>query len=233
MGIENAGANLILHKSIPSMAGLGGGSADAAAALALAHLAWSEETSIAGIASIARGLGSDINFFLEANSNGYWAARCRGRGEKIEPIPISQSNASFLLLHPPEGCGTAAVFSKVVSNLTDPRGPEDVLLGLKTDSVQLVGRGLHNDLEAPAEQVTEWILRARRWIDRYDHHGQAMSGSGSACFCLCRSHEQAESIKTEMQRVGSVRAYAVQLWQQPSLEQQLLSIRGGRVSSPS
>jgi 4-diphosphocytidyl-2-C-methyl-D-erythritol kinase len=233
MGIQNAGADLVLHKSIPSMAGLGGGSANAAAALALAHLAWSKETSIAGIASIARGLGSDINFFLESDSSGFWAARCRGRGEKIEPIPIALTNASFLLLHPPEGCGTAAVFSKVVCNITHSRGPEDLLLGLETNNVQLVGRGLHNDLEAPAEQVTEWILRARKWIDRYDHHGQAMSGSGSARFCLCRSHEQAESIKTEIQRESSVRAYAVQLWQQPSLEQQLLSIRGGRVLSPS
>jgi 4-diphosphocytidyl-2C-methyl-D-erythritol kinase len=103
-----------------------------------------------------------------------------------------------------------------------------VLLGLEKNDVYLVGRGLHNDLEAPAEQVTEWILRARRWIDRYDHHGQVMSGSGSARFCLCKSHEQAEKIKTEIQRESSVRAYAVQLWQQPSLEQQLLSIRGGR-----
>jgi 4-diphosphocytidyl-2-C-methyl-D-erythritol kinase len=233
MGVQNAGANLILHKGIPSMAGLGGGSADAAAALALAHLVWSKETSIAGIASIARGLGSDINFFLESHSNGYWAARCRGRGEKIEPVPIALTNASFLLIHPPEGCGTAAVFSKVVLNLTHPNGPEDLLLGLESGDLHCVGGGLHNDLEAPAEQVTEWILRARKWIDRYDHHGQAMSGSGSARFCLCRSHEQAESIKTEIQRESSVRAYAVQLWQQPSLEQQLLSIRGGRVLSPS
>ncbi|MFN7451123.1 MAG: 4-(cytidine 5'-diphospho)-2-C-methyl-D-erythritol kinase [Pirellula sp.] len=233
MGVLNAGADLILHKGIPSMAGLGGGSADAAAALALAHLAWSNETSIAGIAGIARGLGSDINFFLESHANGYWAARCRGRGEKIEPVPIALTNASFLLMHPPEGCGTAAVFSKLDLNLTHPSGPEDLLLGLKSGNLQRVGRGLHNDLEAPAEQVTEWILRARKWIDRYDHHGQAMSGSGSARFCLCRSHEQAETINTEIQRESSVRAYAVQLWQQPSLEQQLLSIRGGRVLSPS
>ena len=232
-GVRNAGADLILHKSIPSMAGLGGGSADAAAALVLAHLAWSENTSIAGIANIARGLGSDINFFLESNSNGYWAARCRGRGEKIEPIPVALPHASFLLIHPPEGCGTAAVFSKYVSNLAHPSGPEYILLGLKTNNLHLVGRGLHNDLEVPAEQVTEWILRARKWIDRYDHHGQAMSGSGSARFCLCKSHVQAETIRAEIQRESSVRAYAVQLWQQPSLEQQLLAIRGGRVFGPS
>jgi 4-diphosphocytidyl-2-C-methyl-D-erythritol kinase len=233
MGIQNAGADLILQKSIPSMAGLGGGSADAAAALALAQLVWSKDTSIAVIASIARGLGSDVNFFLESSSNGYWAARCRGRGEKIEPIPIALTNASFLILHPPEGCGTAAVFSKYVGNRTHPNSPEALLSGLEKNDVQRVGQGLRNDLEAPAEQVTEWILRARRWIDRYDHHGQVMSGSGSARFCLCKSHEQAEKIKTEIQRESSVRAYAVQLWQQQSLEQQLLSIRGGRFLRPS
>ena len=74
------GARLRLIKRIPTAAGLGGGSSDAAAALAAANLGWSLGLSQAELSALAAELGSDVPFFLYRG-----AAVCRGRGERIEP----------------------------------------------------------------------------------------------------------------------------------------------------
>ena len=74
------GARLRLIKRIPTAAGLGGGSSDAAAALAAANLGWKLGLSLPELAAMAAELGSDVPFFLNRGP-----AVCRGRGEQIEP----------------------------------------------------------------------------------------------------------------------------------------------------
>src|SRR5271166_3733614 len=76
------GARLRLIKRIPTAAGLGGGSSDAAAALVAASLGWKLGLSLPELASLAAELGSDVPFFLNRGP-----AVCRGRGERIEPTP--------------------------------------------------------------------------------------------------------------------------------------------------
>ena len=73
------GARLRLIKRIPAAAGLGGGSSDAAAALAAANMGWKLGLSLEELAAMAAELGSDVPFFLHRG-----AAVCRGRGERIE-----------------------------------------------------------------------------------------------------------------------------------------------------
>lgn len=219
--LPNLGGQIRLHKRIPSMAGLGGGSADAAAALLvslLAHQLTPDATEAAWeiLLDCAGKLGSDINFFLEgANTDDYWIARCQGRGERVEPLPGDLHDWSFVVVHPPVGCGTADVFSKVRVVAGERRSPERLITSLRCSDAQETGKELYNALEYPAEQVTDWISRAGRWIDRYDQFGQALSGSGSARFCLCRSWEQAERVVMELKSQGTVRAYAVRPWCQP------------------
>lgn len=217
----NLGGKIQLHKRIPSMAGLGGGSADAAAALLLSLLAHQLTPEVLDEAwemmlECAGTLGSDINFFLEgANGDDYWLARCKGRGERVEPLAGRLLDWSFVVVHPPVGCGTADVFSKVRVVADETRSPERLITSLRCNDAEQTGKELYNALEYPAEQVTDWISRAGRWIDRYDQFGQAMSGSGSARFCLCRSWEQAERVVRELKSQGAVRAYAVRPWCQP------------------
>ena len=71
-----------LVKRIPAAAGLGGGSSDAAAALHLGNHGWDLGLSHAQLSRIASGLGSDVPFFLSSGT-----AICRGRGERVEPVP--------------------------------------------------------------------------------------------------------------------------------------------------
>ena len=222
----SSGANVRLIKSIPAMAGLGGGSADAAAALVLGLLLWGTNNEYHVVREIASELGSDINFFLEGQRNGFWLARCTGRGETIEPLECL-SPIHFVIVQPPRGCGTREVFAALgqESLLRQRQLPETLLKGLKEGDVKTVGGGMFNRLENAAMRTTNWIDRSRRQIDRYDHHGQCMTGSGSARFCLCKTSEQAEKIVSELRTIGGMRAYYAQSWQSSEIEEQLKEIR--------
>jgi len=222
----SSGATVRLIKRIPAMAGLGGGSADAAAALVLGLLLWGTNNDYRVVREIASELGSDINFFLEGQRNGFWLARCTGRGETIEPLECL-SPIHFVIVHPPRGCGTREVFAALgQESLSRQRQlPGTLLKGLKEGDVKTVGGGMFNRLENAAMRTTDWIDRSRRQIDRYDHHGQCMTGSGSARFCLCETSEQAEKIVRELRTIGGMRAYYAQSWQSSEIEEQLKEIR--------
>src|SRR5205823_2480704 len=96
-----AGARVQLLKRIPSAAGLGGGSSDAAAALVAANAGWELNWPQAELAALAARLGSDVPFFL-----GHGPALCRGRGEQIEPVG-GLGCLHFVLVRPPAGLSTA------------------------------------------------------------------------------------------------------------------------------
>ncbi|MFN7874826.1 MAG: 4-(cytidine 5'-diphospho)-2-C-methyl-D-erythritol kinase [Pirellula sp.] len=224
LGGKNLGGDIQLLKSIPSMAGLGGGSADAAAAILLGalgclgdQLSWPNH--FPACQQIAAKLGSDINFFLEGHTpSDSWLAYCRGRGEQITPIDANL-DCWLVLVHPPIGCSTKEVFRRLRIEESSQRQVVDVLESIKSLRTDRVASAMFNDLESPAREVTPYIERSRNWIDRYDHLGQCMSGSGSARFCLCDSLEQAEKIANGIRSNGA-RAYVVRPWIQPSLQRQ-------------
>ena len=244
------GAKVILRKRIPAQAGLGGGSADAAAALVLGSLLWTGQVDFPCIRSLAAQLGSDLNFFLDGQSNldgqsdhdgsldrnslHGWTARCTGRGECVVPLDIDL-RLHGVIVHPREGCNTQAVFSRLRSDgaLEGPRRTPDPLLEvlavlssapprttLVNDWNQLGGL-LYNRLDDAAKKTTAWVQRAAIRLDRYNPHGQCLSGSGSARFCLCSSREQADEIAEEILKEGDYRAYSVSSWRTPALTQQV------------
>jgi 4-diphosphocytidyl-2-C-methyl-D-erythritol kinase len=88
-------ARVVVHKHIPSGAGLGGGSADAAAILR-----WAGWTDVAGAAR----LGADVPFCLVGGR-----ARVTGVGEQVEPLPVLER--TYTLLTPPVRCPTASVYA--------------------------------------------------------------------------------------------------------------------------
>jgi 4-diphosphocytidyl-2-C-methyl-D-erythritol kinase len=101
-------ACLTLEKRIPTSAGLGGGSSDAAAAWRLGR-AWrglTEEATREDLADLSR-IGADVPFFVARHP----AARISGIGEVVEPLPPLPSEV--LLVHPPFRLSTAAVFAEL------------------------------------------------------------------------------------------------------------------------
>ncbi|MFY7876452.1 MAG: 4-(cytidine 5'-diphospho)-2-C-methyl-D-erythritol kinase [Pirellula sp.] len=226
LGKPDEGMDVVLKKRIPAMAGLGGGSADCAAALVLGALHWQKPFANEPITSIASELGSDINFFIEAYQNGFWLARCSGRGERIQPLACHRP-LHFVIAHPPRGCSTKEVFDSLrtinETQEVSKRTPDFLIESLQQGDTTAIGGELFNRLEEPAMRTTEWILSSRRQLDRYNHHGQSLSGSGSARFCLCESTEQAEKIAREIQQQGLMRAFSASSWQSPGMDEQAKS----------
>lgn len=233
LGIEQ-GARVTLTKRIPVQAGLGGGSADAAAALVIGSLAWTGQLQLPRLSALAKELGSDINFFLEGWGDGRWTARCLGRGELVEPVP-NPGNGYFVIAQPPQGCDTASIFRVLAKWNTESggasepvlRNSDELLQALSSGQSDQVGRLLYNRLELAARECNEWIDRTARQFDRYNPLGHCLSGSGSARFCLCSTRLEAEKIASELALLNEFRVFVASVWHSPSIQDQAIQLGFG------
>lgn len=157
------GARLRLDKRLPVAAGLGGGSADAAAALRLLSLWWGPAVDERALWEIAETLGADVPACLYGRP-----ARGEGRGDDLQPIDdTGLSGMPLLLVNPCVPLSTAAVFA--AWDGTD-RGP-------LTD-----WRRGRNDLEPAATKLVPEIAEVLSVLE--DARFARMSGSGATCFGL-------------------------------------------------
>jgi 4-diphosphocytidyl-2-C-methyl-D-erythritol kinase len=191
-----------LVKRIPTAAGLGGGSSDAAAALVAANLGWRLGWPRPALSELGAELGSDVPLFLAEG-----AAVCRGRGERVEPIG-RLGTLHFVLICPPEGLSTAAVYQACRPAL-EPRSVEPLADALRRGDLGKAGSLLFNRLEAAAESLSPWIGRAREAVRDVGCLGYQMSGSGSSYFGLCRHARQARRVARRLQAEGVGIALAV------------------------
>jgi 4-diphosphocytidyl-2-C-methyl-D-erythritol kinase len=194
------GAEICLTKRIPSAAGLGGASSDAAAVLVAANLGWQLTWSRERLAELAAELGSDIPFFL-----GNGSAICRGRGEQIETIaPV---RLHVVVVRPPVGLSTPQIYSRC-QPAKSPYQVGKLQSGLRRGIWNEVKSALVNRLEEPAAQLTPWIGRLRQELTDAGCIAQQMSGSGSSYFGICESARHARRVagKLRSKRVGLVTA---------------------------
>jgi 4-diphosphocytidyl-2-C-methyl-D-erythritol kinase len=161
----SVGAALNLEKHLPVASGIGGGSADAAAALRLLTRWWGLDAAEAQLRSIARTLGADVAACLA--SRAAWGA---GRGDSLRPLQEDLARTPILLVNPRVPLSTASVFS--AWDGVD-RGP---LRDWRT------GR---NDLEAPAISLVSEIAEVLEALG-----AARMSGSGATCFALFETEAQ-------------------------------------------
>ena len=198
-----AGAVLRLVKRIPTQAGLGGGSSDAAAALAAGNLGWGLRWSQAELAAAAAELGSDVAFFLAGG-----AAVCRGRGERVERVEVTGA-LHFAVVCPPAGLSTAAVYD-VCRPAAEPKALRPLGDALGRGDMCQLGRLLFNRLQPAAESLSPWIARLRREFERTDCLGHGMTGSGTSYFGLCRHARHARRIARRLAANGVGSVFAVQ-----------------------
>lgn len=165
------GAALALDKALPVAAGIGGGSADAAAALRLLARLWGIAPDDPALGEIAAGLGADVPACLRSTPS-----RGEGKGDLLEDLDLGLSGTPLLLVNPGIALATSAVFA----------GWDGVDRGPLRD-----WRDGRNDLEAPARRLVPEIedaldLLEGAWLRR-------MSGSGATCFGLYRSADERDA----------------------------------------
>ncbi len=188
------GATVHLAKRIPSAAGLGGGSSDAAAALWAANRAWQLEWSQERLAGLAAELGSDVPFFLAAQ-----AAVCRGRGELVEPVQVGCWN--FVLVKPSVGLSTAEVFA-ASRPAQLPRRAEPLLRALQTGEHRAVKTHMGNRLEPAAATLSPEVARLRQAFEDLDLVACQLTGSGSCFFGVCRHQRHARRAAARLRIQG-------------------------------
>lgn len=198
------GAAIELRKAIPAQAGLAGGSSDAAATLAALDRLWDLRMLPGQWDALAGQIGSDVAFFRQAP-----AAVCRGRGERVESVPLTRS-LHFVLVVPPVGLSTAAVYR----HLTPPERPwpiGPVVEALASGEPGALGRSLFNRLQPVAETLAPALQRVRDALASLSPSldGHLMSGSGSAYFGLCRDQDAAHAAAKTLETLGLGRVRVV------------------------
>lgn len=198
-----------LYKRIPTRAGLGGGSSDAAATLTLANVAWNLGYSQAQLLELAAELGSDIPFFI-ATRLSHGAAICRGRGDRVETIG-SLGRLHFVLVKPAVGLSTAEIFKQVdLDGLhrqpTLPSPLQRVIMALRRGALAEACQSMSNRLESIAMANCDLLRHLREAFKQCLCCGQWMTGSGSAYVGLVRSAKQARYVAgiLRARQVGTV-----------------------------
>lgn len=184
---------LTLDKRLPVASGIGGGSADAAAALRLLRRFW--RLPPIDLAPIAAGLGADVPVCLGAR-----AARMQGIGERLDPAP-TLPRFGLVLVNPGGAVATAAVFRARTGGFSAPaRLPPSW-----PDAVAMAAdlARLGNDLEAPARALHPPIGAALAALNAAPGRLLArMSGSGATCFALFADARAARAAAAGLARPG-------------------------------
>lgn len=191
IGPEEYAVSIGLQKNIPSQAGLGGGSSDAASVLLALDSLFPGRVSKEELSSIALSIGADVPFFLCGGT-----ALCEGVGEILTPLP-DLSGLPMLLLKPQRGVSTPACYKAF-----DAMGAENVTSSEKSllkeglsggldpkDRLIKACRSWTNDLQIPAIQSVPEIQDGLDLLSGGGAVFSAMSGSGSAVFGIFESEE--------------------------------------------
>ena len=174
------GVRIHLEKAVPVGAGLGGGSSDAAAVLLALRQLTGTKCDDARLAGLAAQLGSDIPFFIYSQP-----AICKGRGEIIEPVKLSEKFQG-LLVHPGFGVSTPWAYKTYAQN--PQKG---------TPGRTFADFTLRNDLEPPPFGKYPWLPATKKWFqEQPEALDSLMSGSGSSVFALTNSTEASEKLRT-------------------------------------
>ena len=191
----NSGATIRLIKRIPTAAGLGGASSNAAAALLAANHAWRIGWSNQQLAEFSAEFGSDIPFFFVGGS-----AVCRGRGEVVEPVECRKS-LNMVVVRPPAGLSTAEVYQhcKIPQQ---PKSIQQMIDATRQGNAAWIARSMTNRLQPAAFQLSPWINRIHQFFNDLGCIGHQMSGSGTSYFGVCHNASHARCVAARVRAAG-------------------------------
>jgi 4-diphosphocytidyl-2-C-methyl-D-erythritol kinase len=183
-----------IDKQIPLQAGLGGGSANAAAALHALATIWGAPASL--MRDVASRIGADVPYFLSGGT-----ALGLGRGEEIYPL-VDLPTHWVVIVQPPYGVSTAEAYAWYDEDrgagLREQREPQILPVPWPTRAAQMI-----NDLEPPVVRRHPEIGALKVLLRESGAVAAAMSGSGSAVFGLFRTHSAASRALKPVSRGGA------------------------------
>lgn len=184
VGAAAAPVTVTLEKRIPTQAGLGGGSSDAAAVLRAMRALFAPWLSAGELETMAATLGSDVPFFVRGGT-----ALATGRGEALSPLPPLRAGW-FVIVKPRESFSTAAMYRRLDELPPTAGVPADLSGILTSGDVAALAGHLHNSFESVVPQSSA-VWECKRDLAAQGARGTLLSGSGSAVFGLFDSESAA------------------------------------------
>ncbi len=181
--------NITLYKNIPVEAGLAGGSADCAAALAGLNRFWGLGYDLAELQELGLLLGSDVPYCLKGGTALAW-----GRGEKLERLPPLPFFWVVLVLPAGLRMSTASAYKNFDKNKMGEPALTPLVTAIREGSrskiLKWLGRGFTNTLETAFMPGTDILKEKKRALE---HRGlrPILSGSGPALFMLHENYYEA------------------------------------------
>ena len=186
-----------LFKRVPMGAGLGGGSADAAAFLMAANLLYDLKLKASELVAIATAVGQDVPFFLSGGT-----ARATGLGSTLSPLPPLPSSWRFLVVCPPVQIPTRAVYEAVDGSAPSEHRTPELVAALAGNGGKFV---FGNDLESASRglfpQLAETLAALTPIVPRL-----TMTGTGAAFFAPVDDKRAGQKL------LGPVRALGIPAW---------------------
>lgn len=186
-GIENPGVSITIEKRIPVCAGLGGGSADAAAVLAAMNGLYKEPLETPALMELAGELGSDVPYCLLGG-----VALAEGRGERLTPLP-PLPDCAIVICKPHSSNSTGAFFSRLDGcRITCHPDTAGLIAAIEAGELLSIARRMYNVFEDVLEKSSPCLEIKNILIDK-GAAGAVMSGTGTAVFGIFTDPDMAKS----------------------------------------
>lgn len=204
IGNKDAGVHIEIDKLIPTGAGLGGGSTDAAAVLTALNRHYGKPLSTNRLTAIAAGIGADVPFFIFGKP-----AVATGIGDVLTPYP-NLPPFHLVLIYPAIAVSTAQVYKKLNLGLTkNKKIPKRNIFELDWETG--IQKQLHNDLEPVASILCPDIDDAKQQLLANGAAGALMSGSGSSVYGLFTDPDSANQAYKVISRYRRWQVFLTQL----------------------
>ena len=186
IGKNPDGISIRITKRIPSGAGMGGGSADAAAVLRALNRHYGEPLSILALAELGARIGSDVPFCTLGGT-----AMVEGRGERLRRLP-DMPDCVFVVCKPEFSVSTAELYQKI-DQVAIPKRPDHQAMetALLSGDLSRVAENIWNVFDPVVTAEHLELNYIKSIFNTYGSLNQQMTGSGSACFAILDSFEYA------------------------------------------
>lgn len=192
-GLQGIYVKIGIRKRIPSGAGLGGGSSDAAAVIRGLNRLLDAGLSTGDMEKIGEEVGSDVPFCITGGTK-----LCRGRGEdmvSVHPLP----KCEILIVKGRRGISTRIAYSELdKKGYNDIRGSTGMVKALEDDNIFKVTDNLYNAFE----EMNPFPLRIKKYLQDHGANGALMTGSGSAVFGIYDNWKKAGLLCGQLRKKG-------------------------------
>ncbi len=196
-GIKGEGLTISLRKHIPTRAGMGGGSADAAAVLFGLDRLYETRLGLPVLLELGGQIGADVPFCIHGGT-----CRCTGLGEKLEPVP-PLPDCFLVICKPPAGMSTPRAYALLDQYpLSQAQATPRLVEALEAGDLRQTGRALSNRFDETMK--LSQVRAIKRLMLSAGALGAMMTGSGSAVYGIFDRVEKAKNCMRLLERKGEV-----------------------------